>query len=433
MLAPRGAGSAGRVISAFMQAPPPTRLITNGRIWQGLPKPAGAGAGIAGGADGPAALAIAALDGRILAVGPVRELQARYPHSERLDAGGRLVTPGFIDCHTHIVHGGNRAQEFERRRAGESYQSIARSGGGILASVAATRAASLPQLIDTALPRVDALLAEGVTTLEIKSGYGLDLETELRMLQAARALGAARRVSIATTYLGAHAVPPEHSGNADGYIERLCTELIPAVAASGLADAFDAYCEELAFTAAQVARAFAAARTQGLAVKLHADQLSNMHGASLASRHGALSADHLEYTDEAGVMELAAAGTVAVLLPGAFYFLRERQRPPVDALRRAGVPLAVATDCNPGTSPLTSILTAMNLAAVEFGLSTEECLAGVTRTAARALGLQASTGTIEAGKWCDLAIWNVAQPAELVNNLGARPLHQRIWHGEPQS
>jgi imidazolonepropionase len=409
-----------------MQAAAVIGIIANGRVWSGAAGPGGAGL-----AAGAAALAIAALDGRILAVGPLRELQERYPRFELLDVGGRLVTPGLIDCHTHIVHAGNRAQEFERRRAGESYQSIARSGGGILASVAATRAASLEQLIDAALPRVDALLAEGVTTLEVKSGYGLDLETELRMLRAARALGSVRPLTIATSYLGAHAVPPEHAGDAAGYLERLCTELIPAVAASGLADAFDAYCEQLAFSAPQVARAFAVARAHGLAVKLHADQLSNTHGASLAARHGALSADHLEYSDEEGVAALAAAGTVAVLLPGAFYFLRERQRPPIEALRRAGVPLAVATDCNPGTSPLTSILTAMNLAAVEFGLSTEECLAGVTRAAARALGLEATSGTIEPGKWCDLAIWDVAQPAELVNNLGARPLYRRIWHGEP--
>ena len=247
-----------------------------------------------------------------------------------LDAGGRLITPGLIDCHTHIVHAGNRAAEIERRLAGESYQSIARAGGGILSTVTATRAASLQQLIDGALPRVDALLAEGVTTLEVKSGYGLDLQTELRMLEAARALGAQRALSVTTTYLGAHAVPPEHAGNARGYVDRLCTELIPAVAASKLADAFDAYCEQMAFTAALVARTFVAARAHGLPVKLHADQLSNMHGAALAAQHGALSADHLEYTDADGVAAMAAAGTVAVLLPGAYYFLRERQRPPVE-------------------------------------------------------------------------------------------------------
>ncbi len=403
-----------------------TRIIANGRVWTGAPGSADPGEGVS-----VLPLAIAEQHGRIAAIAPLSELQAQFPGAGLYDAGGRLVTPGFIDCHTHIVHAGSRAAEFERRLAGESYQSIARSGGGILSTVRATRAASLQQLVDVALPRVDALLGEGVTTLEIKSGYGLDRDTELRMLEAARAIGKLRPLAIATTYLGAHTVPPEHAGDAVAYIERLCTELIPAVAASGLADAFDAYCETVAFTVPQVLRVFQAARAHGLPVKLHADQLSNMHGALLAAQNHALSADHLEYTDEAGVNALAAAGSVAVLLPGAYYFLRERQLPPVAALRHAGVPMAVATDCNPGTSPLTSILTAMNLAAVEFGLGVGECLAGVTVHAAQALGLQASVGTIAAGKWCDLAIWNVAQPAELVHNLGARPLHRRYWHGQP--
>jgi imidazolonepropionase len=403
-----------------------TRLIANGRVWSGVAGAAGRGVGC-----DVVETAIAAQYGRIAAIGPLHELQQRYTQAEVLDAGGRLVTPGLIDCHTHIVHAGNRAAEIERRLAGDSYQSIARAGGGILSTVAATRAATLQQLIDGALPRVDALLAEGVTTLEVKSGYGLDLQTELRMLEAGRALGAHRALSISTTYLGAHAVPPEHAGNVRGYVDRLCTELIPAVAASKLADAFDAYCEQVAFTAALVARTFVAAHTHGLPVKLHADQLSNMHGAALAAQHGALSADHLEYTDAEGVAAMAAAGTVAVLLPGAYYFLRERQRPPIEVLRDANVPLAVATDCNPGTSPLTSILTAMNFAAVEFGLSTGECLAGVTRVAARALGLHSTQGTIETGKWCDLAIWNVTHPAELVQGIGARPLHRRLWHGQP--
>ena len=409
-----------------MRATEATRLIANGRVWSGVAKTLGRGADCE-----LVETAIAEQRGRIAAIGPLRELQRQFAQAEVLDAGGRLVTPGLIDCHTHIVHAGNRAPEIERRLAGESYQSIARAGGGILATVTATRAAGLQQLVDSALPRVDALLAEGVTTLEIKSGYGLDLPTELRMLQAARAIGAQRALSIATTYLGAHAVPPEHAGNASDYVDRLCTELIPAVAASKLADAFDAYCEQVAFTAALVARTFSAARAHGLPVKLHADQLSNMHGAALAAQYGALSADHLEYTDANGVAAMAAAGTVAVLLPGAYYFLRERQRPPIDTLRDANVPMAVASDCNPGTSPLTSILTAMNFAAVEFGLSTEECLAGVTRVAARALGLHSTHGTIEIGKWCDLAMWNVAHPAELVQAIGARPLHCRLWHGQP--
>jgi imidazolonepropionase len=401
------------------------RLIANGRVWSGAAEAAGRGAGCE-----VLETTIAEQHGRIAAVGPLRELQRQFAPAEVLDAGGRLITPGLVDCHTHIVHAGNRAAEIERRLAGESYQSIARAGGGILSTVTATRAASLQLLIDGALPRVDALLSEGVTTLEVKSGYGLDLQTELRMLEAGRALGAQRALSVATTYLGAHAVPPEHAGNARGYVDRLCAELIPAVAASKLADAFDAYCEQVAFTAALVARTFVAARAHGLPVKLHADQLSNMHGAALAAQHGALSADHLEYTDADGVAAMAGAGTVAVLLPGAYYFLRERQRPPIEMLRDANVPLAVATDCNPGTSPLTSILTAMNFAAVEFGLSSAECLAGVTRVAARALGLHSTQGTIETGKWCDLAIWNVAHPAELVQGIGARPLHRRLWHGQ---
>lgn len=409
-----------------MPAAEASRIIANGRVWSGVLQAASRGA-----ACEVAETAIAEQRGRIAAVGSLRELQQRFGGAELLDAGGRLITPGLIDCHTHIVHAGNRAPEIERRLAGESYQSIARAGGGILSTVKATRAASLEQLINGALPRVDALLAEGVTTLEVKSGYGLDLDTELRMLEAGRALAIQRPLSVSTTYLGAHAVPPEHAGNAGEYVERLCAELIPAVAASKLADAFDAYCEQLAFTAALVARTFVAARSHGLRVKLHADQLSNMHGAALAAQHNALSADHLEYSDAEGVSAMAAAGTVAVLLPGAFYFMREQQKPPIELLREANVPLAVSTDCNPGTSPLASILTAMNFAAVEFGLSTEECLAGTTRVAARALGLHSSQGTIETGKWCDLAIWNVAHPAELVHAIGTRPLHRRLWHGRP--
>jgi len=403
----------------------PARLYVNARIWSAVAGPAAAPS-----SSLPAPDAIAERDGRIAAIGPAALLRRQYPGAEEFDLGGRLVTPGLIDCHTHIVHAGNRAEEIERRLAGESYESIARGGGGILSTVAATRAATQQELIDSALPRVDALLAEGVTSLEIKSGYGLELETELRMLRAARAIGEARRVSVITTYLGAHALPAEYAGHAAGYVERLCQEWIPAVAASGAADAFDAYGEHLAFTPAQVSEAFAAARAHGLALKLHADQLSNQQGAALAARHGTLSADHLEYTDEAGVAALAAAGTVAVLLPGAYYFLRERQRPPVETLRRMRVPMAVATDCNPGTSPLTSLLLAMNLAALEFGLSASECLHGVTREAARALGRAQDSGSIETGKWCDLAVWNVSDPAELVYNLGARPLHGRVWHGQ---
>ncbi|HZT56925.1 MAG TPA: imidazolonepropionase [Burkholderiaceae bacterium] len=407
---------------APMPADKTTRLIANGRVWSGVAAHAGVRT---------ESVAIAEQGGKIVAVAQLDELRRRYPGAGELDAGGRLVTPGLVDCHTHIVYAGNRAAEIERRLAGESYESIARAGGGIVSTVRATRAAALDALIDAALPRVDALLAEGVTTLEVKSGYGLELQSELRMLQAARDLGKLRRLTVVTTYLGAHALPPERAGDSDGYVEQLCRELIPAVAVSRLADAFDAYCERMAFSADQVARAFEVARAHQLPVKLHADQLSNMHGAALAARHDALSADHLEYTDVEGVAALAAAGTVAVLLPGAFHFLRESQRPPIDALRRAGVPMAVATDCNPGTSPMASILTAMNFAALEFGLSTAEALNGVTAAAARALGLLPVLGTIEVGKWCDLAVWNVAEPAELVQGIGMRPLHRRVWHGHP--
>ncbi len=377
----------------------------------------------------PERLAIATRDGRICALGREAERLRAAAGDEVLDLGGRLVTPGLIDCHTHIIYAGSRADEAERRLAGESYTTIARGGGGILRTVASCKGLDESRLLEAALPRVDALLSEGVTTLEIKSGYGLTLDAELMLLRAARAVAARRPVSVSTTYLAAHALPPAYPGGADAFIERLCLQDLPAVAASGLADAVDGYCEAFAFSAAQIARLFERARALGLPVKLHADQLSDMQGAALAARYGALSADHLEYTDAASVAALARSGSVAVLLPGAYYFLRERHPPPVQALRAAGVPIAVATDCNPGTSPLSSLLTAMNLAAVQFGLTSSECLAGVTREAARALGLAADRGTIECGKWCDLAVWNVDSPAELVHALGARPLQQRIWHG----
>lgn len=377
----------------------------------------------------PQALAIAARDGRILALGEESDLRGAAPQAEIVDLAGRLVTPGLIDCHTHIVYGGHRADEAERRLGGESYEAIARSGGGILRTVADTAALDETQLLRSALPRIDALLAEGVTTLEIKSGYGLTLASELRLLRAARAVATRRPVSVSTTYLAAHALPPDLPGGADAFIERLCTQDLPAVAASGLADALDAYCERIAFSADRLARLFDCARALGLPIKLHADQFSDAKGAALAARYGALSADHLEYADDAGIAALGGAGTVAVLLPGAYYFLRERKSPSVQALRAARVPMAVATDCNPGTSPLTSLLAAMNLAAVLFGLTTAECLAGVTREAARALGL-GDRGTLEPGKWCDLAVWEVDSPAELVLALGARPLHQRIWRAQ---
>ena len=377
----------------------------------------------------PPQQALAEQHGRILACGAVDALRRQYPQAECIDLAGRLVTPGLIDCHTHLVYAGDRSAEIERRLRGESYQDIARAGGGILATVNATRAATLAELTTAALSRLDALLAEGVTTVEIKSGYGLVLASETRMLQAARAVGGQRAVSVSRTYLGAHALPPEYRGRADEYVDRVCREYLPAIAAGEGADAFDAYCEDVAFSAVQVGRLFDAARARGFRLKLHADQLSNGGGAQLAARFGALSADHLEYTDAAGVAALGRAGTVAVLLPGAFHFLRASQRPPIAALRASAVPMAVATDCNPGTSPLTSILTAMNLAALEFGLSVHECLDGVTRQAARALGLERDSGLLAPGQWCDLAIWNAEQPSELVLTLGHRPLHQRVWHG----
>lgn len=398
-------------------------IFTGGRV---LPMTAGAPAR---GSDVAQPMAIAARDGRIQALGEAAALCRAFPDARPVDLGGRLVTPGLIDCHTHIVYGGQRADEAERRARGESYEDIARAGGGILRTVASTAALSDAQLIGETLPRVDALLADGVTTLEVKSGYGLTLAAELRLLRVARRLGAERALSVVTTWLGAHRVPADFSAGADAYIEQLCRHDLPSIATSGLADAVDGYCESIAFSVPQIERLFERASELGLPVKLHADQLSNLHGAALAARHAALSADHLEYTDAAGVAALARAGTVAVLLPGACYFLRQHHAPPIPALRAARVPMAIATDCNPGTSPLSSLLIAMSLAAVQFGLSSAECLAGVTREAARALGRLHECGTLEAGKWCDLAVWNVDTPAELVHSLGVRPLHRRIWHG----
>ena len=372
--------------------------------------------------------AIAAKDGRIAYVGPTAELPAGWDALERIGLDARWVTPGLIDCHTHLVHAGDRAHEFELRLAGASYEDIARAGGGILSTVEATRAASEDDLVRASLPRLDRLLAEGVTTVEIKSGYGLDLATEARMLRAARRLAKERDVDVVTSFLGAHALPPEANGDKDRYIGEVCA-MIPAVARERLADAVDAFCEKIAFSPAQTARVFAAARLAALPVKLHADQLSNLHGARLAAEHGALSADHLEYADEDGVAAMARACTVAVLLPGAFYVLREQQAPPVAALRRQRVPIAIATDCNPGTSPVTSLLTIMNMAATLFRLTVDEVIAGVTREAARALGRAHEIGTLELGKYCDLAIWGIERPAELVYRIGFNPLHARVRRG----
>lgn len=345
------------------------------------------------------------------------------------DCEGRWITPGFIDCHTHLVFAGDRAGEFERRLAGETYETIAREGGGILATVKATRAASRQELVEAALPRLDALIAEGVTTIEVKSGYGLTRDDEVKQLEAARELGRWRPVTVTSTFLGAHTVPPEYKDCSDRYIDLLCERIIPEIARDGLADAVDAFCESIAFSAEQVRRVFEAARTAGLPVKIHAEQLSNQGGAALAAEFGGLSADHLEHLDEAGVEAMARAGIAAVVLPSAFYFMRETKKPPIEILRRLNVPIAVATDSNPGTSPVVSILLAMNMAATLFRLTVDECLAGVTRNAARALGREAEVGTLEAGKRCDLAIWDVERPAELVYWLGRNPLHARVWGG----
>jgi imidazolonepropionase len=373
---------------------------------------------------------IAAADGRIVYAGPAADAPSGLDARQRTRCDGRWITPGLIDCHTHLVYGGNRAQEFEARLAGASYQEIAQAGGGIVSTVKATRQASLEQLVASALPRLDALIAEGVTTIEIKSGYGLELDTERRQLQAARRLGSERAVSVRTSFLGAHTVPPEMKGNSGGYIDTVCDAMLPQIAAEGLADAVDAFCEGIAFSIDETARVFTKARALGLPVRLHADQLSNLGGAALAARFAALSADHLEYADDAGIAAMGRAGTVAVVLPGAFYFIRERQAPPIDAMRRHGVRIALATDSNPGTSPLTSLLLAMNMGATLFRLTVDECIAAVTREAARALGLFSEAGSLDTGKYCDLAIWNIERPAELVYRIGFNPLHARVWHGK---
>lgn len=373
---------------------------------------------------------IAARGGHIAYAGAAADFPADADAVDRVDCEGRWITPGLVDCHTHLVYGGNRAHEFELRLKGASYEEIARAGGGIVSTVAATRKASEAGLVASALPRLDALIGEGATTVEIKSGYGLDVETEIRQLAAARSLGGQRPVSIRTSFLGAHALPVEAEGDKDRYIDLVCQEMLPAVAKAGLADAVDAFMEGIAFSAEQTARVFETARGLGLPVKLHADQLSNLSGAALAAKFSALSADHLEHTDESGAAAMAKAGTVAVLLPGAFYFIRETQKPPVEAFRKLGVPMALATDCNPGSSPLTSLLLTMNMGATLFRMTVAECLAGITREGARALGVLHETGTLEAGKWCDLAIWDIERPAELVYRIGFNPLHRRVWRGQ---
>ncbi|MDO8050881.1 imidazolonepropionase [Janthinobacterium sp. SUN211] len=373
--------------------------------------------------------AIAVKDGRIAWFGPGDELPASGAVLH--DGQGCWLTPGLIDCHTHIVHAGNRSDEFEARLNGASYEDISRAGGGIMSTVRATRAASDDELLRQSLPRVLALLAEGVTTLEIKSGYGLDAASEAKMLRVARRIGQTLPVSVRTTFLGAHALPPEYAGQADAYIGLLCGQMLPQLAGDGLVDAVDAFCERIGFTPAQTEFVFEAAKALGLPVKLHAEQLSDLGGAALVARYGGLSADHLEFLSAEGVAAMAQHGTVAVLLPGAYYFLRETQPPPVAALRAAGVPMAVSTDCNPGTSPLTSLLLAMNMACTLWRLTPQEALAGCTIHAARALGLQQETGSLAVGKRADFVLWRIARPADLAYALGLNPcagvVHGGVW------
>jgi len=367
--------------------------------------------------------------GRIAYVGPEQGLPERCASFETVDCDGRLVTPALIDCHTHIVYGGSRAKEFEMRLEGASYEKIARAGGGIVSTVTATNALSEDELVAAALPRLDSLLSEGVATIEIKSGYGLNIETELKMLRAARRLATLRPVRVKTTWLAAHATPPEYKGRNAAYIEEVAIAGLEIAHSEGLVDAVDAFCEGIAFSPDELRPVFDKARALGLPVKLHAEQLSYLGGAAMAASYDALSADHLEYLDEAGAKAMAAAGSVAVLLPGAFYTLKEKQHPPMAALRAAGVPLALATDCNPGTSPLTSLLLTMNMGATLFGMTVAECLTGVTVNAARALGLAEETGTLEAGKAADIATWDVESPAELVYRIGFNPLSRLYVSG----
>ena len=375
--------------------------------------------------------AIAIKGGNIVWVGDADAIPEEYKDPEKYpyrDLEGRLITPALIDCHTHVVHGGNRAVEFEMRLNGAGYEEIARAGGGIVSTVTATRDASVEVLLASALPRVDALLAEGVCVIEVKSGYGLDRETELNMLRAARAIEKYRAVRIKTTFLGAHAAPAEFKGAPDRYIDEVCIPTLRAAHAERLVDAVDGFCEGIAFDTAQIGRVFDVAHELDIPVKLHAEQLSNIGGTKLAASYGALSVDHVEYANEDDAIAMAKSGSVAVLLPGAFYTLHETQLPPIEAFRKHGVPMAVATDCNPGTSPMTSMLLTMNMACTLFRLTPEEALVGATANAARALGL-ADTGQIKAGMRADLAIWNAQHPAELSYRIGFNPLSERIFGG----
>ncbi|KAB1111524.1 imidazolonepropionase [Neorhizobium galegae] len=401
----------------------PASLWHNARIATFAPSTAGLGIIETG--------AIGVRGGRITFVGRLADLPAEFENSEnKTDCGGRWITPALIDCHTHLVFGGDRAMEFEMRLAGSTYEEIARAGGGIIASVKATNTLSEDELLDQALRRLDTLLAEGICTVEIKSGYALNIEGELKMLRVARRLGDVRPVRIVTSWLAAHATSPDYKGRNGDYITDVVLPGLEAAHSQGLVDAVDGFCEGIAFSPAEIARVFDKAKALGLPVKLHAEQLSDLGGARLAASYGALSADHLEYLSAADATAMADTGTVAVLLPGAFYTLREKQAPPVQALRDAGTRIALATDSNPGTSPLTSLLLTMNMGATLFGLTVEECLAGVTREAARALGLQAEIGTLEVGKSADFAIWDIERPAELVYRIGFNPLTARIFKGE---
>ena len=373
--------------------------------------------------------AIAIKDALIAWVGARTDVPAAYQALETRDFGGRLVTPALIDCHTHVVFGGNRAAEFELRLNGASYEEVAKAGGGIVSTVAATRDASEEALLADALTRVDAMIAEGVTLIEVKSGYGLDLDSEPKMLRVARAIANARPVDVCTSYLGAHATPPEFQGNPDAYIDDVCIPALRAAHAEGLVDAVDGFCEGIAFDTAQMARVFDVAAELGLPVKLHAEQLSNIGGARLAARHSALSADHLEYANEGDAESLAASGTVAVLLPGAFYTLRETQVPPIQAFRDHHVPMALATDCNPGSSPMTSPLLALNMGSTLFRMTPLEALLGMTAHAAKALGVE-DRGRIVPEMRADLCVWDIAHPAELAYRIGFNPLHARIFAGK---
>lgn len=370
-----------------------------------------------------------ALDGsKIVWVGKEADIPPVFRNRETHDFGGRLITPALIDCHTHVVFGGNRAVEFELRLNGASYEDVAKAGGGIVSTVKATRSATPEALLEDALTRVDAMIAEGVTVIEVKSGYGLDAETELKMLRVARQIAKARPINVRTSFLGAHAIPPEFLGAPDAYIDTVCIPALRAAHAEGLVDAVDGFCEGIAFDAAQIARVFDVAAELGLPVKLHAEQLSHMGGIRLAARYGALSVDHVEYATEDDAKTLAAAGSVAVVLPGAFYTIRETQAPPIDAFRRHGVRMALATDCNPGSSPLASVLLAMNMGCTLFRMTPLEALLGVTAHAAAALGYS-DRGRIVAGAQADLCVWDAAHPAELAYRIGFNPLHSRIFGG----